>query len=169
MNGRLAGTAETTNKIETDGAVVLDGLGVKVCSPPGWKRVKLAGGVIEGLEAPDRSAGLLGTRVPAGAAPGRGPAQTRAALKAGLGQLEPALPGPVLERNRFRSAFLDATIAPTEVLRTKSGGSIAAAARLSQGEIIVGAVYGPKNFFKTDPDTGSSESGALFQSIRGRF
>ncbi len=169
VNGRLAATAETTTEIETDGAVLLEGLGVNVCSPPGWEKVRIDGGVVEGLVAPDGSAGLIGTRVPAGAAPGRGPAQTRAALAAGLEQLGPELPGPVLERKGLRGPFLDATIAPSEVLRTRKGGSIAAAARLSQGAILVAAVYGPKSFFATDPETGSSESGALFQSVRDRF
>ena len=125
--------------------------------------------MIEGITSPDGKAGLLLTRVPAGAAPGRGPAQTKAALAAGVRQLEPKLPGRVLERNRFRGPFLDATIAPTEALRTKGGGAIAAAARLGQGEILVGAVYGPKSFFGTDRATGSSEAEALFTSVRDRF
>ncbi len=169
VNGRLAETADTTDGIESGGAELLEGAGVKLCSPPDWKRVKLDGGVIEGITSPDGKAGLLLTRVPAGAAPGRGPAQTKAALAAGVRQLEPKLPGRVLERNRFRGPFLDATIAPTEALRTKGGGAIAAAARLGQGEILVGAVYGPKSFFGTDRATGSSEAEALFASVRDRF
>lgn len=164
VNGTLAGEAVAERTPATGGAELLDGLALLVCPPPGWKRIpRSRAGVVDGMESPDGKAGLLAVRVPQPAAPGRGRAATEQALEAGLGLLEPLIPGRVEGRDRFRAPFLDATTAPNAFINTDRGGAAVAAARLSQDQIVVGAVYGPRSFFRR------GQALPLFQSFSDRF
>jgi len=153
MNGRPVASAQKRVRFGNLKAAVARDVSVAFCYPPSWKPApENLPGLIYGYARPDGKQGAyvlsISSRVVGGKADEARSKEVLDAAMEGFAELFPARPRPAGDSPEATFMGLEGEFVRT--YRYKGGYVLAGAGTTEDGEIVVGAVFGPPDFYQSD-------------------